>query len=122
MFTHRCFIRKNTEELRDKLHSLGYVICTCATMDSLSDGLYTFNGVVHSLFDDSNPNDSVDCLDNEELFLAVAAVRDDSEADQYYTDGRIWEKSIHNEPSEYMKRNGRKATPNELLKYMIGLE
>ena len=122
MFTHRCFIRKNTEELRDKLRSLGYVICTCATMDSLSDGLYTFNGVVHSWFSDSKPTDSVDCFDNEELFLAVAAVRDDSEADQYYTDGRIWEKTIYNEPSIHMKAYGWKATLSELLKHFIRLE
>ena len=119
MFTHSCLIRTNSEELRDKLYALGYNICTCA-LSSESDGLYTYNGVVHDLSIGAPPN-CIDCFEQEALFLAIAAIRDDSDADQYYTDGILWEKSIHNEPSEYMKRNGWKATPKELLKYMVGI-
>lgn len=31
MFTTKCFIRKNTPELRDKLKKLGYRVCICCT-------------------------------------------------------------------------------------------
>lgn len=121
MFTHSCFIRTNSQELRDKLYALGYSICPCASGLGSNDGLYTHNGVVHALSIGAPPH-SIDCFEQESLFLAIAAIRDDSDADQYFTDGTLLEKSIYNEPSEYMKRNGRKATPKELLKYIAGLE
>lgn len=121
MFTHSCLIRTNSQELRDKLYALGYNICPCASGLESNDGLYTEHGVVHALSVGAPPN-CIDCFEHESLFLAIAAIRDDSDADQYFTDGTLWEKTIYNEPSKYMKLNGRKATPKELLKYMIGLE
>ena len=120
MFTYSCLIRTNSEELRDKLRALGYSICPCASESGSWDGLYTHAGVVHALSIGEHPN-CIDCFEKEELFLAIAAIRDDSDADQYYTDGTLWEKSIHNEPSYYMKLHGWKATPKELLRYIAGL-
>jgi hypothetical protein len=75
-FTTPCFIRKNTPELRDKLRELGYKVLTnfsnfpcLATMPD--DGI-----VVPAT--EINRNRVFDCVKNEELFLALAALRDDS--------------------------------------------
>lgn len=97
MFTTPCFIRKNTPELREKLEKLGY---TCS--------LYLFGGgfiSIGNLFylctlptkgqyqgmQTLMHNSSViDCGTNEELFLALAALRDDTDKDQWFTDGTDW--------------------------------
>lgn len=89
-FTTPCFISKNTEFLRDKLESFGYKILSPLfdKGDNLISGysLY-FN---YCAFENSDMNwfiDNVrpiDCGTNEELFLAIAALRDDSDINQYF--------------------------------------
>lgn len=91
MFTTPCFIRKNTPELREKLEKLGY---TCS--------LYLFGGgfiSIGNLFylrtlptkgqyqgmQTLMHNSSViDCGNNEEMFLALAALRDDTDKYQQF--------------------------------------
>ena len=91
MFTTPCFIRNNTPELREKLEKLGY---TC--------GLYLFGGGfisidnlfylrthptkgqyqgMQTLMHDSSV---IDCGTNEQLFLALAAMRDDNDYMQWF--------------------------------------
>lgn len=83
-FTHPCFIRKNTPELRERLKSLGY---RENTLDDFSYGWLAANyGMLISVsegFERLNPND-IDCGDNEELFLAIAALRNDSDINQWF--------------------------------------
>lgn len=88
MFTTPCIIRKNTPELRQKLEDLGYSNCI------IEDGKYLFT--THGIFDCMYSNTGyedlvrkglVDCGDNEGLFLAFAAMRDDSDYMQYFTNG-----------------------------------
>ena len=96
-FTTTCFIRKNSKELQEKLADIGYSICRCANFTN-AEWLNTFpiNGTVHgkgyfdaemefpdwtvekelSRFVSENPS-YIDCGTNEELFLAIAALRDD---------------------------------------------
>ena len=103
-FTTRCFIRKNSKELQEKLADIGYSICQCANFAN-SEWLNTLpiNGTVHGkgYFDEEmefpdwtvekelrrfvseNPK-YIDCGTNEELFLAIAALRDDSDKNQYF--------------------------------------
>lgn len=89
MFTQPCFVRKNTPELRKKLEELGY---KDSVFDDLkSGGIITFSSRseysvlanyhfnrVHAL------KSHIDCGTNEELFLALAALRDDSDYMQWF--------------------------------------
>ena len=91
MFTTPCIIRKNTPELRQKLEKLGYTNCI------IEDEKYLFTR--HGIFDcissctayeDMVRNGLVDCGDNEFLFIALAAMRDDTDKDQLFTNGIDW--------------------------------
>lgn len=127
MFTQPCFIRKNTPELRKKLEGLGYLppskvwydedfaICTIYR-DSTSG---YFNARIDDVFEKIiAPSYSyIDCGTNEELFLALAALRDDSDKNQWFTDGKLWEKSNTDLPSHYMQLEGHKATVDEIIEH-----
>lgn len=91
MFTTPCIIRKNTPELRQKLEDLGYSNCI------IEDGKYLFttHGIFDCMYSDTGYEDLVcnglvDCGDNEQLFLALAAMRDDTDKDQLFTNGIDW--------------------------------
>ena len=89
MYTTACFIRKNTKELRDKL---GSITGTERWLFSLRNGYGKY--IIHNQYIDSSDNsvednkcDLIDCGDNEELFLAIAALRDDSNEHQWF----VWD-------------------------------
>lgn len=93
-FTTAAFIRRNTPELRKKLEELGYRLSGAELNEDLciftepEYGLYSvefFSNIPHS-----DETDSVDCGTNEELFLAIAALRDDTDDNQWFTDGNDW--------------------------------
>ena len=93
-FTTPCFIRKSTYKLRKKLDELGYRLFGAELNEDLciftspECGLYNiefFNNIPHP-----DETDSVDCGTNEELFLAIAALRDDTDDNQWFTDGNDW--------------------------------
>lgn len=90
-FTTAAFIRRNTPELRKKLEELGYrkygnpfQITDDSKLVTTIDGEYVPYNVP---LDDS----FIDCGTNEELFLAIAALRDDTDENQWFTDGYHWE-------------------------------
>ena len=93
-FTTPCFIRKSTYKLRKKLDELGYRLfgaelnVDLCIFTSPECGLYNiefFNNIPHP-----DETDSVDYGTNEELFLAIAALRDDTDKYQWFTDGDKW--------------------------------
>lgn len=87
MFTEKCFIRKNTKELRDKLSDMGYNILPSANLQ-FTNNISCGNGFCASILTNkSNKPDFIDCGDNEELFLAIAALRDDSNEHQWF----VWD-------------------------------
>ena len=135
MYTTACFIRKNTKELRDKL---GSITGTERWLFSLRNGYGNY--IIHNQYIDSSDNsvednkcDLIDCGDNEELFLAIAALRDDSNDKQFFIctesdeetellkgEFRLYEDCLfHYEdgdivfPAYYWK----KATVNELIEH-----
>ena len=134
MFTQRCFIRKNTKELVDKLYEIGYNPYYSARNNygnSLQTCCHESRGAVYG-YEDIIDNDSddpaggINCGTNEELFLAIAALRDDSDIHQWFTDGEKWVISdIHSLlcMKEYFKIIGfnhkttHKATVEELIKH-----
>nr|DAM01839.1 MAG TPA: hypothetical protein [Caudoviricetes sp.] len=83
-FTTAAFIRRNTPELRKKLEELGYKkygnpfqITDDSKLITTLDGEYVPYNVP---LDDS----FIDCGTNEELFLAIAALRDDTDDSQWF--------------------------------------
>lgn len=105
-FTTPCFIRKNTEELQKKLEELGYIKNSPAWTDdchiiwayqySHEKGFNIPHYVIANAFDIPFDKHSIlcgkfiDCGTNEELFLAIAALRDDTDKLQWFTDGNKW--------------------------------
>jgi hypothetical protein len=91
-FTQPCFIRKNTPELRKKLEELGYTtssICKSGNIATSSTvGKYSIISDWH--WNSTNPHTTwnngnrIYCGENEELFLAIAALRDDSDYMQWF--------------------------------------
>ena len=147
-FIQPCFIRKNTPELRKKLEELGYtngawesphfeypyLMC----LPNRKFGLFKGEGF-YMTEDDykcdgkrwtyNPPKEYIDCGDNEELFLALAALRDDKPDYQWFlweeNDGKYhiesddtWRKYIPNEKwEEWWWFEVRKATVEELIEH-----
>ena len=108
-FTTSCFIRKNSKELQKKLANIGYDICRCVNFEKV-EWLHTLpiNGTVHGkgYFDEEmefhdwtvekelnrfvigNPT-YIDCGENEDLFLAIAALRDDTDKYQWFVNEKM---------------------------------
>lgn len=84
-FTTPCFIRNNTEALRKKLEELGYKMLSPIEYDNLECSDNWVNDI-KSL----NDCNGINCGFNEELFLAIAALRDDTDKYQWFTDGDKW--------------------------------
>ena len=140
-FIQSCFIRKNTPELRKKLEELGYIngawesphfeypYLECCPNRKF--GLFKGEGFYMTeddyRLDDKvwtyNPKeDVIDCEDNEELFLAVAALRDDTDYMQWFTDGVKWFQNKQNDIEVIRYGAGNpinfhKATVEELIEH-----
>lgn len=91
-FTTPCFIRKNTANIRNRLKELGYYCNPYLGWHNLFTCVFGVNSV-YSL-DDYDTNGLkeiyglIDCGTNEELFLAIAALRDDTDNNQLFTNGK----------------------------------
>lgn len=133
-FTTPCFIRKSTPELRKKLEELGYRLFGA----ELNEDLCIFTGPEYSLYSveffsnipHPDETDSVDCGTNEELFLAIAALRDDTNYMQWFVctsdykefDGKEWKVGdfdLNTCPDDFdnILPHWRKATVNELIEH-----
>ena len=114
-FIQPCFIRKNTPELRKKLEELGYEPCYQMT---INPDLYkniaacNFFGAVYygeidtydSMEDDIKNRRIIDCADNEELFIALAALRDDTNEHQWFIEtDTLWDENYNGEITTYFE-------------------
>ena len=150
MFTTSCFIRKNTPELRKRLEELGYKPFGSVKYEwdtgwglSTDNRLGEFESFDHNglknIIKCSLPDYeySIDCGENEELFFAIAALRNDTDKYQwFYSTGWTdfegnplpdkwvfcdqdtlehfaW---VNNSPNSY-KAGWKKATVEELIKF-----
>lgn len=139
-FTTPCFIRKNTPELRKKLKELGYFNYSpqwtnnCSIIWAYQYPMKGFDTPVYVIADSFDlPFDKhsalcgefIDCGTNEELFLAIAALRDDTDKYQWFTDGDKWILCPAIKLSAYMVYNDidvnidtvHKATVDELIEH-----
>lgn len=130
-FTTPCFILMNTLELRKKLEYLGYKIGNEYSI--VNKFLATDND---EMFGIKNPyipeecNGYIHCGFNEELFLAIAALRDDTNYMQWFVctsdykefDGKEWKVGdfdLNTCPDDFdnILPHWRKATVNELIEH-----
>lgn len=88
MFTQPCFIRKSSYSLRNKLDDLGYRFSGATLNEDLclftdcEFGLYWVEFFSNILNEEET--EYLDCGTNERLFLAVAALRDDTDKNQWF--------------------------------------
>lgn len=88
-FTTAAFIRRNTPKLRKKLEELGYN-CSSLRRDRSCLCTAAYLNVYHSIHpewldnEDIRKTNDIDCGTNEELFLAIAALRDDTDDSQWF--------------------------------------
>lgn len=131
-FKQPCFIKKNTPELRKKLENAGHVRYPYSIADWDDDGKdrkYIIIDIMYYTYSTEpigKPKkkgvDFVDCGDNEELFLAIAALRDDSDYMQWFTDGKRWYQNKQNDIEVISYGAGspinfHKATVEELIEH-----
>lgn len=67
-----------------------------------------------------NPEEGyINCDDNVNMFLAIAALRDDTDINQWFVDDNIgiWECSENELSSRYMQMEGHKATVKEIIEH-----
>lgn len=134
-FTTAAFIRRNTPELRKKLEELGY---KCSSLRCDRSCLYTasYLNVYHSVHPEWLDNkdicktNDIDCGDNEDLFISIAALRDDIDKFQWFTNGSdYWfvcgDEMCDENVKYYLYRYNmqfHKATVEELIEYFRGKE
>lgn len=128
-FTTPCFIRKNTERLRESLKIIGIrPFLSNEGLNAMGSNIKVYGRVAAFSCSDSlnNCQDYIDCGTNEELFLAIASLRNDSDIHQWFTDGEKWVISdIHSllDLKEYFQlikfdySKTHKATAEELIKH-----
>ena len=87
IFTTPCFIRKNTPELREKLKRIGVrPFLLDEELNSWGDNIKVFGWEMVAFSCSDSLNDCknyIDCGINEELFLAIAAKRNNTSYGQY---------------------------------------
>lgn len=132
-FSTPAFIRKNTPELRKKLEKLGYNHPTDVIEDerfciATSPVNCNYHIIIKGAFDATNPYRTwncagrIDCGTNEELFLAIAALRDDTDKLQWFISPEgVW---VHNKDCDSILEVFKlhKATVNELIEYFKEME
>lgn len=146
-FTTPAFIRKNTPELRKKLEKLGYNHSTDVIEDerfciATSPVNCNYHVILKEVFDDTNPHHTwncagrIDCGTNEELFIVIAALRDDTDNNQLFTNGRgdwgiyrdnfkeggLSGMNFFGIPNDFDLSNYHKATVDELIEYFKEME
>lgn len=147
-FTTSCFIRKNTPELRNRLKKLGIRPFLCdEELNAIGANIKVYNGraAVFSCSDSlNNCDDLIDCGTNEDLFLAITALRDDTDDsqwfvadsplsvsyddivgnDHYFTEpkGSVFFWDINWMHATIISGNYHKATVEELIKHFKGKE
>lgn len=133
-FTTPCFIRKNTDNIRNRLKELGYYCNPYLGWHNLFTCVFGIKSV-YSL-DDYHTNGLkeidglIDCGTNEELFLAIAALKDDTDNNQLFTngkgdwgiyrdgsDGGLSGMDFYGMPNDFEIDNYHKATVDELIEH-----
>ena len=141
-FTTPAFIRKNTPELRKRLEALGYkplLFIEDGECLSTTSNLGHYHSIRSEQFDNKDPHSTydcagrIDCGTNESLFLAIAALRDDTDNNQMFingkgdwgicrdgSDGGLEGLDFYGIPNDLNVDNYHKATVEELIEHFKG--
>lgn len=130
-FKYKCYIAINTHQIRNYLKNIGYILTPLIDTEYRSYGLlcnhYLVMGVpandkefnITTYLSDNQ--DIIDCGSNTHLFEAIAALRDDSDINQWFTDESYKDWILCTAPKweegNYYK-SFHKATLYELIKYI----
>ena len=136
-FTTPAFIRKNTPELRKRLEELGYYLHPECIDDDRGNYLFVNREYYlnRPLGYSEELSRSIDCGTNESLFLAIAALRDDTDNNQMFingkgdwgicrdgSDGGLEGLDFYGIPNDLNVDNYHKATVEELIEHFKGKE
>ena len=125
MFTQPCFIRKNSKELAKKLQNIGYYTyhveeyedappdwCTVTEIEA------DYAGIRNNEPKGEYAKRCIDCGTNERLFLAIAAIRNDTDKHQLFVNNNNGEffKCYENEFSHF------RFDTNDILKIANAIE
>lgn len=133
MFTQPCYIKKNTQKLRDELRKFGLkcnhgkawgkYLCTFYLSGSNNEMVFVASPE-YDLENNPSKEESINCGENEDLFLAIAALRDDTDKYQWF---KVFDEEGFNHFSfcNYKKADAQygsdyvfhKATVEELIKH-----
>lgn len=128
-FTQPCFIKRISSELKEKLKEFGYCYVGKVRYYGESQYIYCEGGIFYEspCIIEARYNTFIDCGDNEELFLAIAALRDDSDINQYFicdkvsiTLGKTYYSGdyLYYQYDEFFdKQNWHKATVEEIVEH-----
>lgn len=98
-FIQPCFINRISSELKEKLKKFGYQDVGKVRYYGESQYIYCRGRTFYEspFIIEERYNTFIDCTDNEELFLSIAALRDDSDYMQWFTDGEKWFQNKQND-------------------------
>ena len=125
-FIQPCFIRKISNELCDKLTELGYKDCWTGGIHTDELKTITYVGNQCWSLTGFEPRNSIDCGINEELFLALAALRDDIDRNQWFVNTKnAWylckDNKFREEIADWLLStsadNWHKATVEEIIEH-----
>lgn len=120
-FTTPCLIYKNTLKLQGKLKILGYVEHpTMMNVDTSSQFLICNRGFFAGfpIGYQEEIDSAIDCGTNEELFLAIAALSDNTDKFQWFISPEgIWVYNKDNDSILEVSLKWRKATVDELIEH-----
>ena len=134
MFTTPCYVKKNSELIINFLEKLGYKkgsitpdqcenLCCFTTSDGEPFYADYDNYDVTEILCNKKV---INCVNNLYLFCALAALRDDSDHKQWFTDGYHWENCPEEKADlysweSYYKTTPHKASVEELTEYFTNL-
>lgn len=125
MFTRECLLRNVGEAKMHvifELTKLGYSPMYMKFENNVGGSNVVCEGQTWHCTDSDNKPHCIDCGKNIDLFLAIAALRDDTDKYQWFTNGDEWFQNKQNDieviiygPNNPI--NFRKATINELMEH-----
>lgn len=114
-FTTPCSTTVNTPHLNEKLESIGYKMLFSAR-NGLGKRLNVWDGFAASA-DEMPTGRFIDCGDNEELFIALASLREGTDYGQWFTNGEEWYLYSLLGPIRVLDDTWHKATADEIIEH-----
>ena len=132
-FTTPCFVRVENPEKRKELiewlewigYKLEYLRNDGVIVLTSENRVYVYGEAVHEII--KSDYDTIDCGKNIELFKALAAMNDENDREQWFTDGYHFELCPTNKADMVAwhmmyRTRPRKATAEEIVQYFKNKE